>query len=580
MNQLQQNRKLSYSNLLLAFLISGSIVVLIYARYLQTVGYSVKRAFFGVFVFALFVFVIYVLLQLVFEKYYDGKHILYRQSILFWLLLSAMFVPHILPIPHYPQAPVFQKSSKIEINFRFLEENDEPVQLKGVWLSFDNRKIASSDFVFSNNWEENSNKYFIDSASQGRLSWQGKIGERAKLTIFPLDTPAEVTVTWDGEESTAILLGETIFFNKKSSTPIWYYGLITSARVVFLFFLLLIFFSLFLNIKSWERQRAVVFVSLFLLSTWLVYSHFQSVDITEKLDLQISYHNSVLAGNAPSPWQYRPFSEWVLEGGIFLASLVGLADSFYFGALLLRVVQNTLIYFLAYFYYRKLGFIREIALIGVFFLSGSLLNSFLKSGFSFNTYFDVIFYLIAGLLILRRSFVWFPLLMVAASLNRETSGLIPFLALSVIWDMKNRKTDVFFIIFSLICWAFVFITLRIIYPGHEIFIPYDSPPGISLLIYNLSPAPFGLLIRFFSLTPIIGLAVVQRWSRVIKIFFVVLVPIWFGVHLIASVIGETRLFLVPQTLIFIPAFLFFVESIYKKIDGGRFSEQNSTLLPL
>lgn len=548
---------------LVSFFSAGSIVFLVYVQYFQTYGFSPKRILVGLFVLIALLFIFYFTAFRIFDKSYKRDGIPLPSTIKFWMSISLLFSPHILPLPHYPASPIFQPESEVEIRFNFVEASGELVQLKGVWLSFNDKKFSVSDFVHSDAWIESSGRFFIDPREQGNLVWRGKIGERAKLIIFPLDAPAEVIVLWDGELSTKVLKDDPVSFSKKSATPLGYYFSITIARVIVMGFILSLFFGWFALLHAPAQRIGFISATLLVMSLFLVNAHFNSADITDKLDLQVAYHETVLAGDAPSPWQYRLFSEWILEGLIHLAGMFNSVNSFYIAALILRVGQNILIYFLAFLYFRKLGYSQETALIGILFLSGSLLNSFYKSGFSFNTYFDLVFYLGAGLLILRRSFFWLPFVMVVAALNRETSGLIPIMALSAIADIKNWKAGFFQILFSFFCWLVIFVVLRLMYSGAELFIPYENPPGIPLMLFNLRPEWFTPLLKFFGAVPLFGLTTIKRWTPLLVRFFVLMVPIWFGIHLIASVIAESRLFLVPQTLIFIPVFLLFIDSLKK-----------------
>ena len=556
------NARQKQSALIIVSLVtSGSLLFLVYVHYLQSFGFSLKRALVGAFAYIILFCIVYFVARNLLRKCFANDGLLFTKSIGFWMLISLLFAPHILPTPHYPVSPLFQPMSEIVITFKFPEDAAQQVQLKGIWLSFDGKKYSSSDFVLSENWDESSGKFFIEPNEKGSLIWRGKIGERAKLTIFPMDVVAEVSVLWDGELRTELLKDNSVLFSKKSSTPFGYYVSITLASILAAGFILFVLFNWLALVDLPQRRTLYIVAFLVTTSLLLVYAHFQSPDITDKIKLQINYHETVLAGRAPSPWQYRLLSEWLLEGLIHLTSLFKAENPFYFAALILRIAQNILIYFLAFLYFRALGFSRETALVGILFLTGSMLNSFFKSGFSFNTYFDLIFYLGAGLLILNRSFSWLPMIMVAAALNRETSGLIPFLAFSSLVDVKDRRFGFLFISLSFFCWGGVFVILRILYPDAELFIPYERPPGIPLLLYNLFPLNLDLLFRFFGIIPLLGLLVIRQWKPVLARFFVVLIPIWFGVHLFASVITETRLFLVPQAMVFIPLFLLFVDRL-------------------
>jgi hypothetical protein len=49
----------------------------------------------------------------------------------------------------------------------------------------------------------------------------------------------------------------------------------------------------------------------------------------------------------------------------------------------------------------------------------------------------------------------------------------------------------------------------------------------------------------------------KRWCLLI-------VPFWLVIHMVKSTAMESRLFLVPQALIFIPAMLWLIEDFYKR----------------
>ena len=67
----------------------------------------------------------------------------------------------------------------------------------------------------------------------------------------------------------------------------------------------------------------------------------------------------------------------------------------------------------------------------------SLDDCFDGSDIQFNTFFDVTFYLLAGLCILQKRFVWIVPITLLAALNRETSGLIPFLLMFSIFALPE-----------------------------------------------------------------------------------------------------------------------------------------------
>ncbi len=194
-------------------------------------------------------------------------------------------------------------------------------------------------------------------------------------------------------------------------------------------------------------------------------------------------------------------------------------------------------------------------------LACTIKNGFYDNDLSFNTYFDLIFYLAAVVLILRRHYFWVALLMLPAALNRETSGVIPFLMLAALLDnlrFFQKKYIPGYLAIGI--FALVFIGLRFLYPDRPIYIPYKQTPGYQLLLYNMTRSfTWDQLFHTLGFAPLLGLIfffiLPNLWQR----FSLVLCPVWFGIYAFLSVMGETRLFFVPQAIIFIPAVLFILE---------------------
>ncbi len=276
---------------------------------------------------------------------------------------------------------------------------------------------------------------------------------------------------------------------------------------------------------------------------------------------QLQRHDDVLTGQAPNPWQYRVLSEIVAEGFIDLFRFLRVPDPIGLGFVSFRVLQNIAVFLLAFALYHQTSTSKLLPFIGVVLLACTIKNGFYDNDLSFNTYFDVIFYLAAVLLILRRHYFWVALLMLPAALNRETSGVIPFLMLAALLDnlqfLQKKYIPVYL---AIAIFALVFIGLRFLYPDRPIYIPYKQTPGYQLLLYNLTRAfTWNQLFHTLGFAPLLGFifffVLPNLWQR----FFLVLCPVWFGIHAFLSVMGETRLFFVPQAIIFIPAVLFILE---------------------
>lgn len=546
---------------------SVSLVVLLYILYFQSFGLSLRRALFGGIIVAVLSFLSLALIFYLKRKHYFEDQARFLKTLGFWTFLALLLSPCFFPNPHYPTSPFFQATSNLKITIDYPDQENDPVQLKGVWLRFDDKTYSYEDFIFSGEWEAESDHFFLSPGSVGELIWQGSIGERATLTLFPLDKRVKVTILWDGEKFDSILVDKPFIVNKKSSTPFSYYALIVITRIVCFGFAFFVFFSVFESVDRLKKRQIAVFVLLALLGLYSVYLQFENPELKGRLDLQVDRHNAVISGTALDPWQYRVFAEWLIEALVFAAKPLGIADPYLWVFVFLRVLQNFTIFLLAYFYFRKLAFSGVVSLAGIIFLTGSLLNSFHQSDLSFNTYFDLIFYLGAGLLILNDFFQLLPYLMVFASLNRETSGLIPFMGFSSLQNFRTDRAKLASILFSLVVWTVIFFLLRALYPDRELFIPYGYHPGPELLSYNLTPFSLILFLRFLSFAPFVGLLYYRQWSPLLKRFFIAIVPLWFLVHFLGGVVSEARLFLVPQALVFIPLFLCYMREYYPA--GGQ-----------
>lgn len=184
----------------------------------------------------------------------------------------------------------------------------------------------------------------------------------------------------------------------------------------------------------------------------------------------------------------------------------------------------------------------------------------LDSDLQFNTFFDFIFYLIAGLCVLQGQFFWIIPVTFFAALNRETSGLIPFSLLSVsifVLPKGSFRTVIPIFATSFAIYVAIFVGLRLIYGSQELLIPYGHHPGIDLLQYNLFRAvTWRQLIATLSITPIVAMIGYYKWPQQLRVFFWSIVPLWFTIHAFGAVMAETRLFLVPQAMVFIPGALF------------------------
>ncbi len=282
---------------------------------------------------------------------------------------------------------------------------------------------------------------------------------------------------------------------------------------------------------------------------------------------QMARYQAVLDGHAGNPWQYRVLAPYLL-------SLIFKVFSYFqweghTAAILIgfRMMQDSVVLLLAGFYYHKLGLSWRFAALGLMLLAWSMSYSHYDSDMQFNTFFDVVFYLLAGLAILHQRFMWIIPITLVAAFNRETSGLIPFLLLaSVFFSETNkslsnkmlRRVGLIFAV-SLVAYGVVFVGLRQAFGEQMLLLPYGHQLGWDLFQYNVGRmVTWHQLMATLGVLPLLALGGYHAACTPLRVFFWVMVPLWFVIHLFGAVTAETRLFLVPQALVFIPCALLFV----------------------
>ena len=172
---------------------------------------------------------------------------------------------------------------------------------------------------------------------------------------------------------------------------------------------------------------------------------------------------------------------------------------------------------------------------------------------------DLLAYLLAGLLVVRGYLYWLVPLTLLAAFNQETSGFIPLLPLALLGlagrATSDRRRVLVTVGLASLVFVTVFILLRtVIFPGpREVIGPYGIPPGLQLLDYNLHlPTTGENLLLTFNVLPLLAIVSLRSGPVLLRRWFWLVVPVWFVIHLLGSVISETRLLLVPLALVVVP----------------------------
>ena len=320
-----------------------------------------------------------------------------------------------------------------------------------------------------------------------------------------------------------------------------------------------------------RRLWALVVTSALLFGLFTTYEHVVTLGraYLEEGGEQITRVHALLAGAGGDPVQYRVLTAYTVNALVEGAAALGVPRHTYVSFILLRVAEDTLLFVLAFLYYRALGLSTRIGFVALSLLAWGMSYSHQAADLRFDTYLDVSFYLLAALCILRERYVLIVPLMAAAALNRETSGLIPF-ALLAHFLARSRARDGSFwleareallVSAALAVFAAVFVALRLAYPPQTLVIPHDQHPGLPLLVYNLSSwITWVDLFEVLGIVPVLALVGYRDWPPALRVFAWSIVPVWLVIHAFASVMAEARLFLVPLALVFVPGAMFLIQA--------------------
>ena len=272
-------------------------------------------------------------------------------------------------------------------------------------------------------------------------------------------------------------------------------------------------------------------------------------------------HEATIEGEGVDPWEYRLLSDWGADATLDAAKAIGFHHPYVIGFEAFRALQNLVIFAAMWLLLRRFGFDPLATTFGLGLLAWAMTQALHNTGLSFNTYGDLAFYLIAAILILDRRYAWIVPLSVLAALNRETSGLIPVMLIAVGVAHGARSDDgrraIRYGAVALAGYAITIASIRVIVGSAPLFKPFNLSPGLDYVKYNLrSGLTWEYLFRTLNVVPFIALAAIPRWPRELKAFALAIVPVWTVAHLLASILAETRLLLVPYAVVFVPGALF------------------------
>lgn len=386
-------------------------------------------------------------------------------------------------------------------------------------------------------------------------------------------------------------------------------------------------FTPIIQLLQKNRKRKLLFITfcLTLLSAYPIYKNFYNGVAVKTYER----HLALIEGRSEyfNPWQYRMLAPAITEGLMwtynhtvdkiypieekfspqFTQTSEPTAETKEFIQLLqtkgaikymivftfFRFFLNVLVFFLAYCLWRYFVKSNWLVLFGLMFLSLAMGNGVIASDLTFNTYLDNVFYLLAACLIVyKKNPVWLIPLTILAAFNRETGLLIPFLYFISKTDFSRfsfKNINIKSIGFpSTRVWGLtallyviyisIFVGMRMYY-GYQPAQQWKVPSGLEMVKLNLlsmvGVKAYFEMIGLFSLIPFVILYKFRVFPLLQRIWFLAIVPAWFAVHIYSVVIYQTRLFLVPMVIVFLPMILWLIENdSYTKLRKEHALEAN------
>ena len=266
--------------------------------------------------------------------------------------------------------------------------------------------------------------------------------------------------------------------------------------------------------------------------------------------------SNVLANTGGDLNQYRPLSAYL---SIALQHLLNLGGPPFQA---IRFVQCLLLFSLAYVFYAQLNIQSRFRLVGLGLLTGLVslqLGTLGPNGFSMDRFFDAIFYLLAGILVLRNRERWIPALIAVAIANRETAVFMPTLVLarypltSLLTSRQGKRA----LLVAATAWsiaAVVYVGIHLYYGPHPR--TEDSYWGAQMFLHSLSmPGQTAFFLAALNLLPVLALLLLKDADAYLQRLFWMIVPLWFAVHIWAARLGEGLMYLAPLALIGVPLVL-------------------------
>jgi hypothetical protein len=190
------------------------------------------------------------------------------------------------------------------------------------------------------------------------------------------------------------------------------------------------------NIK--KREILISFILLISISAVLEYKYFWSID-KPLFDERIEIHKQIIDGSADSPYRYRVLLPFLAEGFRIVLSPHLIERSAF--NLTYAVLEWLAIFWTlsALFLWLRIWFTWEQSLVGALFVAGTMSMALQDHFFQPWSLLEAGIFSSSLICIYKKNYMMLTLLVVLASLNRETAIFIP-ITLFLTIDFKNILT--------------------------------------------------------------------------------------------------------------------------------------------
>lgn len=273
---------------------------------------------------------------------------------------------------------------------------------------------------------------------------------------------------------------------------------------------------------------------------------------------------------ATVPDRYRILSAFALDGVLHISPLgsqLGPAAEFEVVVWAFRLVQNFVDFLLAFWYLRTLRLSRRMSILGLVLMVYGMCAFGYGAGLSIGTYTTLALFMLAGVVINLHRDWWILPLTVIAALDSELAVFIPAMLFSArLAEMDWSKQSLARILSSRFvkptAWSVMGCLIVLI--GLRYFIgaaAYSTSrygavyPGLHLAALNATnPLTWIGLAEMYSLLPL-TLVFFRRWPATLRFTLCFVAVPWFLGEFVFGSTSETRLFLIPLWVVFVPAAL-------------------------